>query len=439
MKSEGGFGRRRVAFETLGCKLNQYETDSIATDFHKAGYEIVPYEGAADAYVVNTCTVTNKSDRKSRNLINRATNRREDDAVVVVTGCFVDSSRDYLEARDDVTYVVDNRRKSRIFHIVDAHFKGEILDPKQIEGDLFAFETAEKGFHTRSMVKIQDGCDNFCTFCIIPFVRGRATSRPLEAILENCRRLVELGSKEIVLTGVNMGRYRDGENDFTSVIAAVLDLPGDFRLRISSLEPEGLDERFVELLDHPKMCPHLHLCLQSGSDRILLQMRRVYRLEDYLDIVRRIRERHPDFNFTTDIIVGFPGETEEDFSESCRVSEEVGFAHIHTFKYSRRDGTRAERMPDQVSEREKSERSERIRTISEANKRRYRESMVGRTERVLVERIDEKGVATGYGEHYVPIAFEAALAPGCAENSFVEVEIHSIDEGADPLLRGRPV
>jgi threonylcarbamoyladenosine tRNA methylthiotransferase MtaB len=236
-----------------------------------------------------------------------------------------------------------------------------------------------------------------------------------------------------------MGRYREGETDFTGVVAAILDLPGDFRVRISSLEPEGLGDRFIDLLSHPKMCPHLHLCLQSGSDRILLQMRRVYRLDDYLGIAKRIRERYPVFNFTTDIIVGFPGESEEDFEESCHVSEDIGFAHIHTFKYSRRDGTRAERMPDQVPERVKSERSERIRQISEQNKRSYRASLIGRTERVLVERIDEKGVASGYGEHYVPIAFDSRLAPQCRPNTFIEVSIDSLDEGEDPLLRGRPV
>jgi len=459
--------KKRIAFNTLGCKLNQYETDSLASQFHSAGYEVVPYEAEADAYVINTCTVTNKSDRKSRNMVNRATGRAAGAVVaggagaaageppraiaalrapggrpvVVVTGCFVDSNRDYLAGRSDITYVVDNARKNNIFHIVDAHFRGEILDPARLESDPFNYALAEKGFHTRSMVKIQDGCDNFCTFCIIPYVRGRATSRPLPAILENVRRLVDAGTKEVVLTGVNMGRYRDGETDFADVVESILDLPGDFRVRISSLEPELLGERFVDLLGHPKMCPHLHLCLQSGSERILLAMRRMYTVSGYLEFVERLRSRYAGFNLTTDVIVGFPGESDADFDETAGVCREVGFSHIHTFKYSRREGTRADRMADQVSEAVKSARSERIREIGSDNKRRYRGNLLGSVQTVLVESVDAAGCGQGYGEHYVPVAVcaaegQAEAGQRIAENRFYPVRLTAIDEGEEPLLRG---
>lgn len=454
-----GTRRLRIAFDTLGCKLNQFETDALATQFRTNGYEVVPYGSEADAYVVNTCTVTNKSDRKSRNVINRVARPRDaarNEAadreaaggrpIVVVTGCFVDSNRSYLETRHDITYVVDNRRKSRIFDIVDAHFRGEIMSADslaRLEGSPFGYSLADRSFHTRSMVKIQDGCDNFCTFCIIPFVRGRAVSRPLPEILDNVRRLVVSGSREIVLTGVNMGRYKRDEVDFTGVVRKILELPLEFRLRISSIEPEGLGEPFIDLLAHPKMCPHLHLCLQSGADRILLQMRRMYSLAYYRWLVGNIRERYPLFNLTTDIIVGFPGESEADFGETCRVCREVGFSHIHTFKYSVRSGTRAERMSGQISEEVKSERSEIVREISEENKRRYRTGLIGRVERVLVERAERapagRARVAGLSEHYVPVSAEIEVDEPAIENRFIDVEITGIENGNDPSLLGRVV
>ena len=431
--------KKRVAFHTLGCRLNQHETDSLASDFFKGGYEIVESEEDADVHVINTCTVTNRSDQKSRNTINHVC-RTKDDALVVVTGCFAVSNREYLEKKRGITYVVDNARKSQIFHLVDAHFKGEILHPNSLDRDLFKFCAAEKSFHTRSMIKIQDGCDNFCSFCIVPLVRGRATSRPPEDILENVRHVMDFGYKEVVLTGVNMGRYRDNEIDFSGLIEKILSLPGNFRVRLSSIEPEPLGDRFIDLLSHPKMCPHLHLCLQSGSERILLLMRRQYNLGEYLSLVSRIRARYPDFNLTTDIIVGFPGETGDDFGATCRIVREVGFSHVHTFKYSKRDGTRAARMPDQVPEKIKNERSEIIRRISRENKYRYRKGLVGKEQTVLVEKVFEGAEAKGYGEHYVPVRFK--LDNRCVEgalNSFHTVRITEIGHGEDPALRGVPV
>jgi len=423
---------KKIGFQTLGCRLNQYETDSLVTSFTEAGYEVVSFEDEADAYIINTCTVTNRSDRKSRNTVNRAT-KREEEPIVVVTGCYVDSEKEALEAAEGITYVVDNDRKSEIFSIVDAHFKGEFIQPNNLTGDRFAFNTAIDGFHTRGMVKIQDGCDNFCTFCIIPHVRGRAVSRPVEQVLTNVRKAVADGFKEVVITGVNISRYNHEGVTFEDLIQKILDLDLDFRLRISSMEPEMVGEKFIELLGHPRMTPHLHLCLQSGSEKTLLKMRRQYTYQEYSDLVQKIQTRYPGFHFTTDIIVGFPGETEEDFQETLDAIETLGFGHVHTFPYSRRKNTRADRMIDQIPDHVKKDRAEKVRLLAEDNKRSYRASMVGKTERVLIEKVVE-GTAYGYGSHYVPYQF-----PWEGEsNLFVEVETLELSEGEDPFLIGRP-
>ena len=487
--------RGRVAFRTLGCKLNQQESDAIASRFLRAGYQIVPFEQQAEAYIINTCTVTAKADRKSRNLIARAlrsaskTNsattgasrpdspidgnpsrsaghsaegsaegsadnnadrsadrsaeRGADRSIVVVTGCFAESQRQELE-NDGRTYVVGNKDKSAIFEIVDAALRGEILSAERLDGNRFDYDPATPLFHTRSMVKIQDGCDNFCTFCIIPYVRGRAASRPLQSVLDNVRANLELGYREIVLTGVNMSRYNHDGVGFSGLLEAIVGLPGDFRLRISSLEPDSLDERFMHLLEHPRVCPHLHLCLQSGSDRILLAMRRQYTVGGFMQIVERVRARIPDFNFTTDVIIGFPGETEADFAETCARVREVGFSHIHTFKYSRRNGTRADRMSDHIAEPLKSERSRIIRTISEQNKYNHRAGMIGRRQRLLVEQVEKRRLGaplvSGYGEHYAPIV---CRAPQVQANDYLDVRIVGLRQRSaqrhEPLLVARPV
>ncbi len=421
---------RTVAFKTLGCRLNQYETDALVTDFHKAGYQIVPFTDPADVYVVNTCTVTNTSDHKSKNIINQAV-RRNAGSVVVVTGCMANSQKEWLEEREDITYVVENDRKSSVFTLVDAHFSGEILHPSDLNQNLFNFSITENGFHTRSMIKIQDGCNNFCTFCIVPTVRGRAASRPVNDILNNIRQVTKLGYKEIVLTGVNISRYNFDDVHFEDLVEKILCLDGEFRLRISSIEPEGFGDKFMDLFSHPKMCPHLHLCLQSGSDRILMQMRRQYNLYQYLKLVEGFRKRYPDFNFTTDIIVGFPGETEDDFQQTCNITQDIGFSHIHTFKYSLRKGTRAERMPEQVPEKIKRERSEIIRQIAEENKIRYRRSFIGKKQTVLIEKI-RKGFATGYGEHYIPVKVEGPAL----KNSFKTVTIQHLMDDKELTLTG---
>lgn len=420
---------KKIAFKTLGCRLNQYETDALASRFHAGSYEVVDFDEQADVYVVNTCTVTNQSDQKSRQTIHQA-RRRNNDALVVVTGCMANNYKESLLESKSINYVVDNERKAAIYSIIEEHYRGQVPDPEGFDVDVFSYETATKTFHTRSMIKIQDGCDNFCTFCIIPKVRGRAISRPKNEILDNIRQVLDHGFREVVLTGVNIGRYDSEGTNFEQLVESILELPGDFRLRISSIEPDGFSSRFLELFDHPKLTPHLHLCLQSGSEAVLLRMRRMYTAREFRQIAETLRSRYPNFNLTTDIIVGFPGESDDEFAQTVQMAKELRFSHIHTFKYSVRSGTRAERMPAQVSEKIKNQRSETIRKIAIENKIAYYNSMLGSTQRMLVERITESHTARGYGEHYIPIRVENAAH--LSRNQFVSVRLESIYMADEP-------
>ncbi|MGW8317500.1 MAG: tRNA (N(6)-L-threonylcarbamoyladenosine(37)-C(2))-methylthiotransferase MtaB, partial [Bacteroidales bacterium] len=424
-------GMKNVSFKTLGCRLNQYETDALVTQFHQEGYRVVEEGGLSDITVINTCTVTNQSDQKSRNIINQAI-RSNPSGVVVVTGCMANNHRARLEANEKITYVVDNEHKSQIVSLVDAHLKGEVVHPGSLPGDVFGFEAVDKSLHTRTSIKVQDGCDNFCTYCIVPSVRGRAVSRPLPQILDNIRRVVDNGFREIVITGVNIGRYRDRDLTLEDVLAKIIELPGDFRVRISSMEPDGFGPDFHRLFEHPRMAPHL----QSGSDPVLLRMRRMYTRASFMEILDTFRKHMPDFNFTTDVIVGFPGETEQDFLQTVALVREARFSHVHTFRYSRRKGTRADRMEDQVPEKVKIHRSEVIRKISEENREEYMRSMSGNPQRVLVEKVDPEGRAHGYGQHYLPVSFAARHH---STNRFQEVMITDVSDTPQLTLLGTPL
>ena len=423
---------KKVSFKTLGCRLNQYETDALVTQFHQAGYQVVDYSQPADITVINTCTVTSQSDQKSRNTINHAA-RKNESGLVVVTGCMANNHKEKLEANERVTYVVDNERKSQIVPLIDAHFKGEVVHPDTFSKDVFGFETVDQSLHTRTSIKVQDGCDNFCTYCIVPSVRGKAVSRPLNQILDNVKRVVHNGFREVVITGVNIGRYKKDGYNIEGAIEKIVELPGDFRVRISSLEPDGFGPDFYRLFEHPKMAPHLHLCIQSGSDSILLKMRRMYTARSFMEIVEKFRKHMPDFNFTTDVIVGFPGETDDDFRQTVDLVREARFSHIHTFRYSRRKGTRADRMEDQLEERIKSERSEVIRMISEENRLSYMNSMLGKEQRILIEKVHKDGMAHGYGEHYLPIVFSTNDP---TKNRFQKVVLNGVESSESPTMTG---
>ena len=428
--------KKRVAFKTLGCRLNQYETDALVSDFDKAGYEVVDFKEQADVVVVNTCTVTNQSDQKSRNTISQAA-RNNHGSVVVVTGCMANNYKEKLEGEEKITYVVENNRKGSILNLVNGHFGGELMHPSKLHADVFQFHAVDKSLHTRSAIKIQDGCDNFCTFCIIPSVRGRAVSRPIPEIVENVKETLANGFKELVITGVNIGRYEWEGKRFEDALQAILDVEGDFRVRISSLEPDGFSDDFVKLFENPKLVPHLHLCLQSGSDRVLLRMRRMYDLARFEHVVKLFRSHYPDFNFTTDMIVGFPDESEDEFQQSIDSVNNFGFGHVHTFKYSVRRGTRAERMENHVPEKIKNERSARLREASEDSREKFLQSFVGKTQTVLIEGIDGRNVANGYGEHYVPVRFKAK---GLEKNTFHNVKLLKVEgRGEDARVIGELV
>lgn len=451
----------RVAIETLGCKLNQYESEALATELKRRGYQIVADDDPADVRIVNSCTVTAKADRKSRNAARRA--GRSDARLVILTGCFVDNHRDRAD-RSLADYQIDNEHKALIPDIIDAHLRGEtnpipthtttvaapgapLASPAAIlappgaplagawaHGDpRFAYRSPERIFRTRATLKVQDGCDNFCTFCIIPTVRGRAASRRADAIVDEARAAIASGTREIVLTGVNMSRYDDAGTPFAAVVERLLAIDGDWRLRISSLEPDSLDDRFIALFRHPRMSPHLHLCLQSGSDRILLAMRRMYTRGQFDAIAGALRRVDPAFNLTTDVIVGFPGERDVDFAASLAAIERHRFGHVHAFPYSRRAGTRADRMADHVPTETIRARGVALRRHAAVVQEAYRRSLVGTTERVLVERVAE-GVATGLGEHYVPIAFPADET--VEANAMVNVAIVAAGADAEAPLVG---
>jgi len=406
--------KRRVAFKTLGCKLNQAETESIARVFSARGWDLVGFGERADVIVLNSCTVTNRADRKSRLEMNRAARMAAaalPPPLLVFTGCHVDAyfrKSEPIEDRGDVYFqdddnilLVGNMDKARIPGLVDAHFRGKAAD--------IGPESAMRTARTRALIKVQDGCDSFCSFCIVPFVRGPGFSRRLDDCVSAVKEAAGLGFREMVLTGINMGRWEQVNQGFTDLLDAILVCSGDFRLRLSSIEPDGVDDRFIELMAHPKMANHLHLCLQSGSEKMLRLMGRRYAVGDFEGIVGRLRERVPGINITTDVIVGFPGETEVDFEDTFDFCERLGFGHIHTFPYSLKDGTLAASMGGQVPENEKTDRAARIREVSESTKRSFRNSLIGSSQRVLVERFSRQGsgevIASGLSGPYVPVRF----------------------------------
>jgi len=415
---------KTISFKTLGCRLNLYETDALASKFRERGFVTDGnFENSdAEIFVINTCTITNQSDKKSREYINRAIRKG---SLVVVTGCMAEQyAKKYLPDSAQVI-VVDNKHKNLIYEIVEAHLGGEIVDMKNLDGDVFGFDAAKETFHTRSIVKIQDGCNNFCSYCIVPYVRGRAVSRPVEDVLQNIKTELAFGFKEIVLTGVNISKYNYEGVGFEDLVRKILDIDGDFRVRIASIEPDDFSDGFVVLFRNPKLAPYIHLCLQSGSNSVLKRMHRHYTREDFMGIVDKFRAIVPNFNVTTDIIVGLPGETDEDFNDTLDVAKKIGFGHIHAFKYSRRSGTLADKMDNQIDEKIKNQRSKILRDLSEKLSTDYLKSFVGKRQILLTETIEEDGFVYGYGENYVRIKIK--MHDGVETNQFYDVEITGIE------------
>ncbi|WP_019636298.1 tRNA (N(6)-L-threonylcarbamoyladenosine(37)-C(2))-methylthiotransferase MtaB [Paenibacillus fonticola] len=407
-----------VAFYTLGCKVNFYDTEAIWQLFKNEGYEQVDFEQTADVYLINTCTVTNTGDKKSRQIIRRAI-RRNPDAIVAVTGCYAQTSPAEILDIPGVDLVIGTQDRENIMPLI-----GQIQEQRQPINavrnimktrEFEELDVPDFADRTRAFLKIQEGCNNFCTFCIIPWSRGLSRSREPQSVVNQAKQLVAAGYKEIVLTGIHTGGYGDDlENYRLSDLLWELDkVDGLERVRISSIEASQIDAKMLEVLKgSSKMCRHFHIPLQAGSNEVLKRMRRKYTIEEFEDKIRMIREFMPDVAITTDIIVGFPGETDELFREGFEAIKRIGFSEMHVFPYSKRTGTPAARMEDQVEEEVKHARVHELIELSEAMQLAYAQKFVGQVLDVIPEK-DEKGLSgqghvTGFSDNYLQIRFEAA-------------------------------
>lgn len=405
----------KAALHNLGCKVNAYETEAMQQILEEAGYEIVPFSEYADVYVINTCSVTNMADRKSRQMLHRA-KKQNPDAIVVGAGCYVQTKEAQALVDESIDIVIGNNKKHELVPMLReyeaSHRKtacvADINHEKQAYEELSLSRTAE---HTRAFIKVQDGCNQFCTYCIIPFARGRVRSRELPDVLQEIRTLAKSGYREVVLTGIHLSSYGvDNGETLLHLIEAVHELEGIERIRLGSLEPRIVTDAFAKRLSElPKICPHFHLSLQSGCDTVLSRMNRRYDTAEYeagCALLRRYFE-HPAI--TTDVIAGFPGETDEEFETTERYLERIHFYEMHIFQYSRREGTKAAAMPDQVPETVKKERSEKLLALGHKMSEQFRRYYLGRQVTALLEEEffhDGKRYYTGYTKEYVKVAVE---------------------------------
>lgn len=404
---------RKAAFHNLGCKVNSYETEAMQQLLEDAGYEIVPFREGADVYIINTCSVTNVADRKSRQMLHRA-KKMNPSAAVVAVGCYVQAAGAELKKDEAVDLIVGNNQKKDLVQILDDYFadhenSGEILDigHSQEYEELHIRRIAD---HTRAFIKVQDGCNQFCSYCIIPYTRGRVRSRRPEDIEHEVRGIAEAGYKEIVLTGIHLSSYGvdfkdEQQENLLTLIKRLDQIPGIERLRLGSLEPRIVTREFAkELARLRTICPHFHLSLQSGCDATLKRMNRRYNAAEYQACCEILREEFDNPAITTDVIVGFPGETEEEFAETERFLKTIHFYEMHIFKYSRRAGTRAADMPDQVSEGTKSVRSDILLALEKQQSLEYRGRFLGTEEEILLEEpieIDGTKYMMGHTRQYV--------------------------------------
>lgn len=407
---------KKAALHNLGCKVNAYETEAMQQILENAGYEIVPFTDYADVYVINTCSVTNMADRKSRQMLHRA-KKMNPQAIVVGAGCYVQTKEAQALVDEAIDIVIGNNKKHELVQLLEeyeqSHAKcSSVIDinhEKQEYEELFLAKTAE---HTRAFIKVQDGCNQFCSYCIIPFARGRVRSRAAEDVLTEIRRLAENGYQEVVLTGIHLSSYGvDTGDNLLHLIELVHEIEGIERIRLGSLEPRIVTEDFAKRLSElPKICPHFHLSLQSGCDTVLKRMNRHYDTAEYeagCDLLRKYFE-HPAI--TTDVIVGFPGETDEEFAMTKEYLERIHFYEMHIFKYSKREGTKAAVMPEQVPEQVKTKRSAVLLEAEQKMSKEFRDYYLGKEVTALLEEtatIDGKEYFVGYTKEYVKVAFEA--------------------------------
>ena len=414
---------KSVAFCTLGCKVNQYETDAMEELFQKDGYEIRAFHEAADVYVINTCTVTNMADRKSRQMLHRA-RKKNPEAVIVAAGCYVQAAEEAAKADEAIDLIIGNNCKGQIVSMVEEFMQGREKRVKTIDinhtCDYEVMSISKVSEHTRAYIKIQDGCNQFCSYCIIPYARGRVRSRQAEDILSEVTTLAASGYREIVLTGIHVSSYgKDfedgvgfGKTDaLIRLVEALAQIPGVERIRFGSLEPGIITESFVERLAAiPQICPHFHLSLQSGCEATLKRMNRHYTPEVYAEKCDILKKNFDRPAFTTDVIVGFPGETDEEFEATEKFLDQIHFAEMHVFKYSPRKGTRAAVMPDQVNEKVKTARSNRLIALGERMMADYRELCKAKTLEVLIEEdidVDGQKMWVGHSREYLKCVLAA--------------------------------
>ena len=405
--------KKKVALHNLGCKVNAYEVEAMQQLLENAGYETVPFEEGADVYVINTCTVTNIADRKSRQMLHKA-KKMNPDAIVVATGCYAQADTEKLKEDTAVDLILGNNQKTQIVEALEEYEKEhakqvqviEINHTKEYE-ELSISSTAE---HVRAYIKVQDGCNQFCTYCIIPFARGCVRSRKIEEVLSEVETLAAKGYKEVVLTGIHLSSYgvdfpKEERESLLSLIQAVSRVEGISRIRLGSLEPRIITEEFLEgIVKTGKVCPHFHLSLQSGCNKTLKNMNRRYSAQEYAEKCELIRKFYPAPALTTDVIVGFPQETEEDFEESYEFVKKIHFYETHIFKYSRRHGTKAASMDGQLTEAAKAQRSDRMLELHEIRAREYEEAMIGKKMELLLEEeieIDGRPWYVGHSREYV--------------------------------------
>lgn len=406
--------KKKVALHNLGCKVNAYEIEAMQQMLERAGYEIVPFSPGADIYIINTCTVTNIADRKSRQMLHKA-KKMNPDAVVVAAGCYVQAKKDEAQIDEAIDIVLGNNKKQDLLAVLEQYDreKGqdkELIDLKEpVEYE--DLKLSATGEHTRAYLKVQDGCNQFCSYCIIPYVRGRVRSRKRQEIIEEVKRLVDNGYQEFVLTGIHLSSYgMDCDDSLLQLILAVHEIDGVKRIRLGSLEPRIITEEFVKTISSlSKICPHFHLSLQSGCDATLKRMNRRYSAGEYLDGCALLRKYFEHPALTTDVIVGFPQESEGEFEESRAMIERADFYETHIFKYSRREGTRADRMEGQIPEQVKAARSHVLIELGKQKKQKFMEYYLGREVEILFEEqaeIHGKTYWVGHTREYLKVAAE---------------------------------
>lgn len=435
--------KKTVGFHTLGCKVNQSETEAMTALFLDKGYQLGDFEEFCDVYVINTCTVTHAGDRKSRQMIRRAKHLNPE-AIIVVTGCYAQTSPEAVAAIEDVDIILGTNKRHQIVEEVE-QFSGVrklLVDEKDTLTDFEEISMDRVIQKARAYLKVQEGCEQFCTYCIIPYARGPLRSRSMENTLQEARKLEKAGFREIILTGIHLGAYgKPGEAEaamgkvqevtLADLCEMLLNETSFERIRLSSIEPTEVDDHLLRLFaENRRMCRHLHLPLQAGDDSVLEAMHRPYNTEQYRQEMARIRAAVPGIALSTDLMVGFPGETDEQFENSLRFCDEIGFSSMHLFKYSPREGTPAATYPDQVRNEVKDIRSKRMQEMAEKNMLRYMEEHLGQTVEVLIEEQRADGIWLGHTDNYLHVAIDGP----CRKNTMVQVQLDKID---GKLIKGK--